>query len=100
MNTPIKKTNSPEENELELKRIELNKSLELLAEKELELTTLKNSVSHFEHRYLKEVGIKYVELDEINAKIAEKIARQNPQDTVFQKEAQKARETASNTSEV
>ena len=81
MDARIKKINSPEEDELELKRIELTKLLELLAEKELELTTLRNSVLHFEHRYLMEVGIKYVELDEINAQIAEKMARQNPQDT-------------------
>ena len=97
MDTRIKKVNSPEEEELELKRAELANISELLAEKELELTTLKNSVSHFERRYLKEVGIKYVELDEINAKIAEKIARQNPKDTVFQEEAETARETANST---
>ena len=97
MDTSKKKTNSPEEDELELKRIELAKLLELLAEKELELTTLRNSVLHFEHRYLMEVGIKYVELDEINAQIAEKIARENPQDTAFQKESEIARETANST---
>jgi len=97
MDTSKKKINSPEENELELKRIELAKLSELLAEKELELTTLRSFVLHFEHRYLKEVGIKYVELDEINAQIAEKMARQNPQDTDFQEESEIARETANNT---
>jgi len=97
MDARIKKINSPEEDELELKRIELAKSSELLAEKELELTTLRNSVLHFEHRYLMEVGIKYVELDEINAQIAEKMARQNPQDTAFQEESETARETANST---
>src|SRR3989338_2157083 len=97
MDIRIKKINSPEEEELEVKRDELANISELLAEKELELTTLKNSVSHFERRYLREVGIKYVELDEINAKIAEKIARQNPKDTVFQEESGIARETANNT---
>ena len=97
MDTSKKKTNSPEEDELELKRIELTKLSELLAEKELELTTLRNFVLHFEHRYLKEVGIKYVELDEINAQIAEKMARQNPQDTDFQEESEIARETANST---
>ena len=44
-----------------------------------------------------EVGIKYVELDEINAQIAEKMARQNPQDTAFQEESETARETANST---
>jgi hypothetical protein len=62
MDARIKKINSPEEDELELKRIELAKLSELLADKELELTTLRNSVLHFEYRYFKEVGIKYVEL--------------------------------------
>src|SRR3972149_4374935 len=97
MDARIKKVNSPEEDELELKRIELAKSSELLAEKELELTTLKNSVSHFEHRYFRQVGIKYVELDEINAKIAEKIAQKNPKDKTAKKESETARETANNT---
>jgi hypothetical protein len=97
MDARIKKVNSPEENELELKRVELAKLSELLAEKELELTTLKNSVSHFEHRYFKEVGLKYVELDEINAKIAEKIAQNNPKDKTAKKESETARETANNT---
>ena len=97
MDIRIKKINSPEEEELEVKRDELANISELLAEKELELTTLKNSESHLERRYLREVGIKYVELDEINAKIAEKIARQNPKDTVFQEEAETARETANST---
>src|SRR3972149_575250 len=97
MDTSKKKTNSPEEDELELKRIELAKLSELLAEKELELTTLRSFVLHFEHRYLKEVGIKYVELDEINAQIAEKMARENPQDTAFQEESEIDRETANST---
>src|SRR3972149_9306872 len=97
MDSRIKKINSPEEDELELKRIELARLSELLAEKELELTTLRNSLSHFEHRYLMEVGIKYVELDEINAQIAEKIARENPQDATFQEESEIVRETANNT---
>lgn len=97
MDARIKKINSPEEDELELKRAEIAKLSELLAEKELELTTLRNSLLHFEHRYLMAVGIKYVELDEINAQIAEKIARQNPQDTTFQEESETARETANST---
>ncbi len=97
MDSLIKKINSPEEDELELKRIELARLSELLAEKELELTTLQNSLSHFEHRYLMEVCLKYVDLDEINAKIAEKIARENPQDAAFQEESEIARETANKT---
>ena len=97
MDTRIKKVNSPEEEELELKLAELANISELLVEKELELTTLRNAVLHFEHRYLMEVGIKYVELDEINAQIAEKMARQNPQDTAFQEESETARETANST---
>lgn len=97
MDTRIKKVNSPEEDELELKRIELVKLSELVAEKELELASLRNSVIHFEHRYYRQVGIKYVELDEINAQIAEKIAQKKPKDTVSQRESKAARETANNT---
>lgn len=97
MDARIKKPDSPEENELELKRAELASLSELLAEKELELASLRSSLLHFEHRYLMQAGIKYVELDEINAQIAEKIARQNPKDTDLKEESKRARETANST---
>lgn len=97
MDKQLKKLSTPEEQELEIKRAELASLSELLAEKELELASLRNSVIHFEHRYYRQVGIKYVEFDEINAKIAEKIARKNPQDAAFQEESETARETANST---
>src|SRR3989338_11086388 len=97
MDTRIKKINSPEEDELELKRVELAKLSELLAEKELELASLRNSVIHFEHRYYRQVGIKYVELDEINAKIAQKKYQKKTQKKTAKKESEAARETANNT---
>ena len=40
-----------------------------------------------------------MELDKINAEIAEKIAKQNPQNSTFQKEAETARESAKRSAE-
>ena len=99
MDTSISKVNSPEEDELKSKHDEFQKLSEEIAERELELANLRNSISHFESRYFRDVGIKYLELDKINAEIAEKIAKQNPQNSTFQKEAETARESAKRTAE-
>lgn len=97
MNNSIKEVQSPEERELELKRVELLKLSEQLAEKELELMTLRGKVLYFEQRYLLLVGKKYVELDELKAKIAEKISRKNPKSSAARKKATKARKHAKET---
>lgn len=99
MDKSIAKSNSPEEDELQSKRAEFFTLSEHLSEKELEFANLRSSILHFESRYFRKVGIKYLELDEINAQIAEKIAKQDPQNSTFQKEAETARESAKRTAE-
>ena len=47
-----------------------------LAERELFLTNLRAELSAFEALYLRQVGTPYAELDEWNAKIAERLAEQ------------------------
>ena len=62
---------SPEEEELERKRQELDHLLSELAESELELATLRSELVAFERRYLERVGSRYAELDKLEAQIAE-----------------------------
>jgi hypothetical protein len=85
---------SPEEAELAGKKAELEKLSDSLAEKELDLEELKLTVSQFQHRYYSEVGKKYVELDELRARIAELKAKQKPQDHEMNQEAMRARTQA------
>ena len=85
---------TPEEVELEKKRAELAQIESVLAEKELELATLKAEMSAFEREYLSIVGVKYGELDAIEAETAELLARRNPNDAHSQQKAREARERA------
>ncbi len=67
---------SPEEEELAKKLEELALLQVELAERELFLTSLRAELSAFEGQYLRQVGTLYAELDEWNAKIAERLADQ------------------------
>jgi hypothetical protein len=67
---------SPEEAELAEKREELALLQAELAERELFLTNLRAELAAFEGQYLRQVGTLYAELDEWNAKIAERLAEQ------------------------
>ncbi len=67
---------SPEEEELAKKREELSLLQAELAERELFLTNLRAELATFEGQYLRQVGMLYAELDEWNAKIAERLAEQ------------------------
>jgi hypothetical protein len=84
----------PEENELRLKRLELEELEKDLVEKELQLAGLHAELLAFERLYLKAVGMLYSELDEIEARIADLLARRHPADKKAQKAAQHAREKA------
>ncbi len=64
----------PEDRELEAKRSELAALEANLAERELQLTSLRVELSSFERKYLAEVGARYAELDELKAQLAEKLA--------------------------
>jgi len=102
--TSIEKSQKPEERELEKKRAELAILEESLAKQELELATLSTELRRFEAKYLSIVGIRYAKLDEIEAKIAEVLARQNPSDINAAKTMNEARaraqESANTTSDI
>ena len=76
MNTELVRRLSPEEEELAIKRAELERLEAQLAEQELFLANLKAELSAFEGLYLRRVGILYAELDEWNARLAELRAEQ------------------------
>lgn len=61
-----------------VKELELLKAR--LADRELFLTNLRAELSAFEGEYLRQVGTLYAELDEWNAKIAERLAEEESSD--------------------
>jgi hypothetical protein len=76
MKREISRRISPEEEELARKREELALLQAELADRELFLTNLRAELAAFEGRYLRQVGTFYAELDEWNAKIAERLAKE------------------------
>jgi len=99
MKNEIVQRETPEERELRKKLAELAELEGRLGEKELELATLRAELNAFEAMYMRIVGVKYAELDEIEAKIAEAKLRENPTDKIAQEEATQARERADESKE-
>ncbi len=85
---------SPEESELAKKRAELAPLEAILAQRQLELATLQAELRDFEARYLRIVGVRYTELDEIEAQIAEAMAELKPNDEQARAQAAHARAQA------
>jgi len=94
MTTGITKFATPEEAELKRIKLELAAIENELAERELDLSTLEAELRAFERRYLRTVGVKYAELDDLEAQIAEAQARLRPRDTQAQQRAQQTRTQA------
>jgi len=90
----VDRMRTPEEIELQQKKAELTVLEAELADKELELETLMVSLDVFEVRYKRIVGVRYAELDGIEAKIAEELARRNPKDAKAKEHAKDARKKA------
>lgn len=90
----ITRRQTPEERELEKKQDEFAALESKLAQRELDLATLQAELRAFERRYLSIVGVKYAELDEIEAQIAEILARRTPRDPHAQERAKQARAQA------
>lgn len=84
----------PEEEELARKKAELSDLESKLADRELFLTDLRTELSAFESRYVRVVGKRYAELDELEAQIAEHLARVHPQDQHARASATQARSQA------
>lgn len=78
-NIPIK-TLLPEE--VELARLEAEQAdlREKVTTSELTLETIKTETSRFQHRYYQAVGQLYVQLDELDAKVAKVKLKQKPDD--------------------
>lgn len=93
MTTRIKHFTSPEARELE-KKAELASLEGRLAERELDLATLQAELHSFEGTYLRIVGIRLAELDEIEAQIADAESRTKPKDREAQDRASQARAQA------
>ncbi len=90
----------PEDQELARKREE-QASLEAeLAERELRSANLRAELGAFERQYLHFVGSRYAELDELKAQIAERLAREQPENQRAQKAARDARARADETKSV
>ncbi len=90
---------SPEEEELQRKQRELENLQSELAESELELATLRSELIAFERRYLEVVGSRYAELDALEARIAESVARSRPTDPSARQKAESARTRAEESEE-
>jgi hypothetical protein len=84
---------------LDRKISELTELEETLAQSELELATLKAELGTFEAKYLRTVGVRLAEIDEINAQIAELEAKLKPTDNKIQEDAAKARAQAQESAE-
>jgi hypothetical protein len=85
---------NPEEEELERKQSQLTALEAELAERELERATLQADLADLDKRYLDVVGRRYAELDGLEARIAEALARQNPTDLAAKEHAKAARSQA------
>jgi CII-binding regulator of phage lambda lysogenization HflD len=87
MSQQLVRTKTPEEEELEKKRVLLRQLESQLADREVELATLQAELAAFERRYLRIVGLRYAQLDKLEAQIAAFFARQNPDDHQAQERA-------------
>ena len=85
---------SPEEEELQTKRDELERLTIQLSERELELTTLRAELDAFHRRYMRVVGSRYAQLDSLEAEVARLNAVLHPRDNIAQTAAQQARSRA------
>lgn len=81
---------TPEERELIRKRVELSVLEADLAQRELDLVTLKGELRAFEARYLRTAGARYAVLDGLEFQIAEALARLKPSDPKAKEQAAQA----------
>ena len=61
----IARTETPEERELAAKKADLATLENQLAQRELDLATLRVELNAFEQRYLRVVGVKFAEIDDL-----------------------------------
>jgi hypothetical protein len=88
------RTVKPEERELARKLAEQATLETELAEREFRSANLRAELGAFERRYLHFVGLRYAELDELKAEIAERLAKEQPGNERLQRLAHIARASA------
>ena len=89
----------PEEQELARLESEQSQLEESVASAELQLETTKVDLARFQHHYYQTVGRLYAELDDVEARIAGKLADSSPEDERAQEHAEAAREQARKSAE-
>lgn len=99
MSVYITKTITPQERELREKLKELHKLEADLVQRELDLSTLIAELRALDLLYMRKVGIRLTQLDLLDARIAEILARLNPGDRSAEKRAREARKHADQTQE-
>ena len=99
MNHNTTRQRTPEEEELARKREDLAYLETELAQGELDLATFLAELQAFEGRYLRIVGTRMADLDEIEAEMAEIQARQRPNDARAQRQAASVRAQARESAE-
>jgi hypothetical protein len=87
----------PEDQELARKREEQTAVETELADCELRAANLRAELGAFERQYLHFVGSRYAELDDLNAQVAEEIAKAQPDNERAQQAAREARARAATT---
>lgn len=97
LKAPDIRTVKPEEQELARKREEQTALETELAERELRSANMRAELGAFERRYLHFVGVRYAELDELKAQIAERLASEQPENERAQQAARDARARADET---
>jgi hypothetical protein len=90
---------TPEEEELQRKKAELDRLQDTLAQKELDLLTLQREQQVFEAAYLRSVGGAFADLDALIAQIAQLLAQRHPSDRVTRERAEKAAEQSARNSD-
>ena len=94
MTSNLTRKETPEERELAAKKAALAALETQLAQRELDVATVRVELHAFEQRYLRIVGVKFVEIDDLEAQIAEALNRRNPFNETARQQAAEARAKA------
>lgn len=92
----ISKVEALDQSELAAKEKEYAKLEKSLVDKELKLATLRGELGAFETEYLRIVGARLADIDDLAADIAQILSKLNPDDDAARKAADSARKTADN----
>jgi hypothetical protein len=90
---------SPEQEEVDAKKIQFDQLETEYATWQLEHTTLSEEIASFRNRYYLRVGGMYARLDALRAQVRDLLSALDPSDELAQEEAHKAKEKAKATSE-